>query len=112
MCLDRFISKFQIVILDVQFFVLGRDYQFIEFVYLMIVLLNQQGGIVCFMLDQVGVNVNVLCFVFFQVIERLFWVEGIGGEVQLGKDSVVLFNLCDKIVQQCKDDYIIEYLLI
>ena len=106
MRLDRFTSKFQIAISDAQSLALGRDHQFIEPVHLMTALLNQQGGTVRSMLDQAGVNVNALRSALSQAIERLPRVEGIGGEVQLGKDSVVLLNLCDKIAQQRKDDYI------
>ena len=41
-----------------------------------------------------------------QAIERLPRIEGIGGDVQLSKDSGILLNLCDKIAQQRKDEYI------
>merc|ERR1712054_608586 len=87
MRLDRFTSKFQIAISDAQSLALGRDHQFIEPVHLMTALLNQQGGTVRSMLDQAGVNVNALRSALSQAIERLPRVEGIGGEVQLGKET-------------------------
>jgi ATP-dependent Clp protease ATP-binding subunit ClpB len=72
----------------------------------MTAMLNQQGGSIRTLLDQAKVNVNALRSALSQAIERLPRIEGIGGEVQLGKDSVILLNMCDKIAQQRKDDYI------
>jgi ATP-dependent Clp protease ATP-binding subunit ClpB len=72
----------------------------------MTAMLNQQGGSVRPLLDQAKINVNALRSALSQAIERLPRIEGIGGEVQLGKDSVILLNMCDKIAQQRKDDYI------
>lgn len=106
MRLDRFTSKFQIAISDAQSLALGRDHQFIEPVHLMTALLNQQGGSIRPVLDQAGINVNALRSALSQAIERLPQVEGIGGDVQLSKASSVLLNLCDKITQQRKDEYI------
>lgn len=106
MRLDRFTSKFQLAISDAQSLALGRDHQFIEPVHLMTAMLNQQGGSVRPLLDQAGVNVNALRSALSEAIERLPRVEGVGGDVQLGKDSGILLNLCDKIAQQRKDEYI------
>ena len=106
MRLDRFTSKFQLAISDAQSLALGRDHQYIEPVHLMTAMLNQQGGSVRPLLDQAKINVNALRSALSQAIERLPRIEGIGGEVQLGKDSVILLNMCDKIAQQRKDDYI------
>ncbi|WP_414827940.1 ATP-dependent chaperone ClpB [Alteromonas sp. H39] len=106
MRLDRFTSKFQIAISDAQSLALGRDHQFIEPVHLMTALLNQQGGSVRPLLDQANVNVNSLRSALSEAIERLPRVEGVGGDVQLSKESGILLNLCDKIAQQRKDEYI------
>lgn len=106
MRLDRFTSKFQMAISDAQSLALGRDHQYIEPVHLMTAMLNQQGGSVRPLLDQANVNVNALRSALSEAIERLPKVAGIGGDVQLSKDSGVLLNLCDKIAQQRKDDYI------
>jgi ATP-dependent Clp protease ATP-binding subunit ClpB len=72
----------------------------------MTAMLNQQGGSVRPLLDQANINVNALRSALSQAIERLPRIEGIGGDVQLSKDSGVLLNLCDKIAQQRKDEYI------
>lgn len=106
MRLDRFTSKFQLAISDAQSLALGRDHQYIEPVHLMSAMLNQQGGSVRPVLDQAKVNVNALRSALSEAIERLPRVEGIGGDIQLSKASGILLNLCDKITQQRKDDYI------
>lgn len=106
MRLDRFTSKFQIAISDAQSIALGRDHQYIEPVHLMTSLLNQEGGTVRTLFDQAKINVNALRSALAEAIERLPRVEGTGGDVQLGKDSVVLLNLSDKIAQKRNDDYI------
>lgn len=106
MRLDRFTSKFQVAISDAQSIALGRDHQYIEPVHLMTALLNQQGGSVRPLFDTANINVNSLRSSLAEAIERLPRVDGIGGDVQLGKDAVVLLNLSDKIAQKRKDDYI------
>ncbi len=106
MRLDRLTSKFQVAISDAQSLALGRDHQYIEPVHIMMSLLNQEGGSVRPLMDAVGINGNGLRSALSQAIERLPRVEGVGGDVQLAKDTVVLINLCDKIAQKRKDDYI------
>lgn len=106
MRLDRFTSKFQVAISDAQSLALGRDHQFIEPVHLMTALLNQQGSSLRGLFEQANVNVNSLRSALSEAVDRLPRVEGVGGDVQLAKESVVLLNLCDKITQQRKDEYI------
>ncbi|GAA6185645.1 MULTISPECIES: ATP-dependent chaperone ClpB [Alteromonadaceae] len=106
MRLDRFTSKFQMAISDAQSIALGRDHQYIDPVHLMTALLNQQGGSIRSLFDSVGANVNGLRSSLAEAIDRLPRVEGIGGDVQLSKDSIVLLNLSDKIAQKRKDEYI------
>jgi ATP-dependent Clp protease ATP-binding subunit ClpB len=106
MRLDRFTSKFQLAISDAQSLALGRDHQYIEPVHLLTAMLNQQGGSLRPLLDQAHVNVNALRSALSEAVDRLPRIDGIGGDVQLSKDSIILLNLCDKIAQQRKDDYI------
>ncbi|RUP76775.1 ATP-dependent chaperone ClpB [Alteromonas sp. KS69] len=106
MRLDRFTNKFQLAISDAQSLALGRDHQYIEPVHLMTALLNQQGGSVRPVLDQANVNVNALRSALSEAVDRIASVDGIGGDVQLSKQSGILLNLCDKIAQQRKDEYI------
>lgn len=106
MRLDKFTSKFQIAISDAQSLALGRDHQYIEPVHLMTALLNQQGGAVRPLLDQAQVNVNSLRSSLSEALDKLPRVEGVGGDVQLSNGTISMLNMCDKIAQQRKDDYI------
>ncbi len=106
MRLDNFTSKFQSALSEAQSLALGRDHQYIEPVHLMTALLNQQGGSVRSLFGQADINVNSLRSALSEAVERLPRVEGTGGDVQLGKSTVVLLNLSDKIAQKRKDTYI------
>ncbi|MBL4630521.1 MAG: ATP-dependent chaperone ClpB [Paraglaciecola sp.] len=106
MRLDSFTSKFQTALSDAQSLALGRDHQYIEPVHLMTALLNQQGGSVRPLFAQANINVNSLRSTLSEAVDRLPRVEGTGGDVQLGKSTVLLLNLSDKIAQKRKDDYI------
>jgi ATP-dependent Clp protease ATP-binding subunit ClpB len=106
MRLDRFTSKFQVAISDAQSLALGRDHQFINPVHLMTALLNQQGSSLRGLFEHANVNVNSFRSALAEAIDRLPRIEGVGGDVQLAKESIVLLNLCDKIAQQRKDEYI------
>ena len=106
MRLDSFTSKFQTAISEAQSLALGRDHQYIEPVHLMTALLNQQGGSVRPLFDQANINVNSLRSALSVAVDRLPRVEGTGGDVQLGKSTIILLNLSDKIAQKRDDDYI------
>ena len=47
-----------------------------------------------------------------QEIEKLFKVEGIGGDVQLSNNLISLINLCDKYAQKRKDKFISSELFV
>ncbi|MFT4938399.1 MAG: ATP-dependent Clp protease ATP-binding subunit ClpB [Paraglaciecola sp.] len=106
MRLDSFTSKFQLALSDAQSIALGRDHQYIEPVHLMTALLNQQGGSIRPLFDQTNINVNALRSGLAEAVDRIPKVEGVGGDIQLGKEAVVLLNLSDKIAQKRKDKYI------
>jgi len=106
MRLDSFTSKFQTAISEAQSLALGRDHQYIEPVHLMTALLNQQGGSVRPLFDQANINVNSLRSALSVAVDRLPRVEGTGGDVQLGKSTIILLNLSDKIAQKRNDNYI------
>ncbi|WP_404340653.1 ATP-dependent chaperone ClpB [Pseudoalteromonas mariniglutinosa] len=112
MRLDRFTSKFQSALSDAQSLALGRDHQFIEPVHLMYSLLQQNGSSVRALLAQASVSADELNTKLSQEIEKLFKVEGIGGDVQLSNNMVSLINLCDKYAQKRKDKYISSELFV
>lgn len=112
MRLDRFTSKFQSALSDAQSLALGRDHQFIEPVHLMYALLKQSGSSVRALFTQMGISVDELNTKLSQEIEKLFKVEGVGGDVQLSNNMISLINLCDKYAQKRKDEYISSELFV
>lgn len=106
MRLDKFTSKFQIAISDAQSLALGRDNQYIEPIHLMSALLNQEGTSIRALLEHTGINLNSLRSSLNESVDKLPKIQGPDAEVQLGRDSIRLLNMCDKIAQQRKDDYI------
>lgn len=112
MRLDRFTSKFQSALSDAQSLALGRDHQFIEPVHLMYALLQQSGSSVRALFAQTGVSADELNTKLSQEIEKLFKVEGVGGDVQLSNNMASLINLCDKYAQKRKDKFISSELFV
>lgn len=106
MRLDRLTSKFQIAISDAQSLALGRDHQFIEPVHLMTALVNQDGGSIRPLLTLTGMDINALRSRLGEELDRLPRVSGVEGDVQLSNGLGRLLNVCDKLAQQRKDQFI------
>ncbi|MDH5393333.1 MAG: ATP-dependent chaperone ClpB [Gammaproteobacteria bacterium] len=104
--MDRLTSKFQAAISDAQSLAIGRDHQFIEPSHLMLALLDQDGGTVRHLLSLSNVNTNALRARLDEELDRLPKVEGGQGDVHLSNDLAKVLNVCDKITQKRKDDYI------
>ncbi|MBK1674829.1 ATP-dependent chaperone ClpB [Ectothiorhodospira shaposhnikovii] len=112
MRMDKFTSKFQLALADAQSLAVGRDHQMIEPVHLMIALLDQAGGSVRPLLAQAGVNVNLLRSQLGEALERLPSVEGAAGDLHISNDLGRLLNLCDKLAQDRKDQFISSELFV
>ena len=112
MHLDKFTTKFQSAISDAQSLALGRDHQYIEPEHIVTALLNQQGGSVRTILQKTGVNLNALRSGLAQALEKIPRVQGAGGEVQLGRDTVSCLNLTDKLAQKNNDQFISSELFV
>ncbi len=106
MRMDKLTSKFQMALQDAHSLALGRDHQMIEPAHLMIALLDQEGGTVRHVLTQAGANVNLLRSQLGEALERLPSVQGAEGEVHLSNDLGRLLNVCDKLAQKRKDQFI------
>ena len=106
MRMDRLTTKFQEALADAQSLAVGRDHQFIEPTHVLAALLDQEGGSVRSVLAQAGGNVNQLRSTLGEALGRLPRVEGTPGEVHVSNDLNRLLNVCDKLAQQRKDQYI------
>lgn len=106
MRMDRLTSKFQTAISDAQSLAIGRDHQFIEPCHLLLALLDQDGGTVRHLLTLSNVNANSVRSGLDEELDRLPQVEGSQGDVHLSNDLAKVLNVCDKMAQKRKDDYI------
>lgn len=106
MRLDRLTNKFQQAIADAQSLALGRDNQYIEPVHILQSLLNQQNSSIMPILHYAHVSAPELRSKVSRELEKLPKVSGVGGDIQLSRDTASALNLCDKIAQQRKDKFI------
>ena len=112
MRMERLTSKFQTAISDAQSLAIGRDHQFIEPSHLLLALLDQDGGTVRHLLTLSNVNTNTVRSRLDEELDRLPQVEGAQGDVHLSNDLAKVLNVCDKIAQKRKDDYISSELFV
>jgi ATP-dependent Clp protease ATP-binding subunit ClpB len=106
MRLDRLTNKFQQAIADAQSLALGRDHQYIEPIHILHALLNQESSSLMPMLHQMRISAPELRSKISREMERIPTVTGVGGDIQLSRDTVQALNLCDKIAQSRKDKFI------
>lgn len=112
MRMDKLTSKFQMALADAQSLALGRDNGFIEPEHLMKALLDQQGGSCRPLLTKAGVNIPLLRTLLDQSLEKLPKVSGTGGDIHISNGLNRLLNLCDKLSQQKKDNFISSELFV
>lgn len=109
---DKLTTKFQMALSDAQSLAVGRDNQYIEPLHALVALLDQEGGSSRNLLLKSGVNVHALRSALGDAIDRLPQVQGAEGEVHISNDLARLFNVCDKLAQQRKDQYISSELFV
>ena len=112
MRMDKLTRKFQMALADAHSLAVGRDHQFIEPAHLMVALLDQEGGTARYLMNRAGVNVSRLRSQLGEALDRLPQVEGTAGEVHLSNDLGRLLNVCDKLAQQRKDQFISSELFV
>lgn len=106
MRMDKLTSKFQQALGDAQSLALGKDHQFIEPLHVMLALLDQEGGSIKPLLQQVGIQVTALRNDLVKGIDSLASVSGSGGDVQLSNELSRMLNVTDKLAQKRKDAFI------
>ena len=106
MRMDKLTSRFQQALNDAQSLAVGRDHPQLEPAHLMQALIDQEGGSTPALLQQAGVNTDVLRDQLAQILDRLPRLSEATGEVQVGRDLSRLLNLTDKLAQTKKDPFI------
>ena len=112
MRMDKLTTKFQMALSDARSLAIGHDHQFLEPVHLMAALLDQQGATVRNLLAQAGVNVNALRSQLGIALDSLPRVDGTAGDVQISNELGRHLNLCDKLAQKRKDQFISSELFV
>ena len=112
MRLDKLTTKFQMALADAQSLALGHDHQFVEPVHAMAALLDQQGATVRHLLARAGVNVNALRSHIGIALDSFPRVQGAAGDVQISNELGRHLNLCDKLAQRRKDQFISSELFV
>jgi ATP-dependent Clp protease ATP-binding subunit ClpB len=107
MSLNKLTSQFQNALAESQSLAVGQDNAFIEPIHLMLALLQQENGTIRPLLNKTNVNLNQLTKGLDEAIARLPKVQtSTPGEIYPSKDLVRLLNVCDKLAQQRKDEYL------
>jgi len=109
---DKFTTKFQMALSDAQSIAVGRDHQYIEPLHTLVALLDQEGGTTRNLLLKSGVNVHALRSALGDAIDHLPQVQGTEGDVHISNDLARMLNVCDKLAQQRKDQYISSELFV
>ena len=112
MRMDKLTTKFQMALSDAQSLAIGHDHQFMEPAHVIAALLDQQGATVRHLLAQAGVNVNALRSQLGIVLDSLPQVAGVAGDVQVSSELGRHLNLCDKLAQNRKDQFISSELFV
>lgn len=109
MRLDKFTTKFQMALADAQSLAIGRENQFLEPTHLLLALINQEGGTTSHLLTNASSNANAVRTLRTNLetaLDSLPKVEGAPGEFHFSNDMTRLLNVCDKLAQQRKDQFI------
>lgn len=108
MRMDKLTTKFQLALADAQSLAVGRSNQYIEPIHVMLALLQQEGGSSHHLLSKAGAKMAGLKNTLVKAIDSLPEVSGdsVEGQVLISNDTSKLLNVCDKLAQQNKDQFI------
>src|SRR5690554_7998796 len=112
MRIDKLTSKLQSALADAQSIAVGKDHNFIDPVHLVQALLDQQGGSVKPLLQQVGAEAGRVRQAIAREIENLPEVQGSAGDVSASNDLGRLLNMADRLAQQRGDQFISSELVL
>lgn len=106
MILDRLTNKFQQALSDAQYLAIRKNNQFIEPIHLLITLLEQEGGVLGYLLKSTNINLELLHNILTNILNTLPQVDGTKGCVQPSNYLIKHLNLCDKLAQKKGDTFI------
>ena len=103
---DKLTTQFQQAIAQSQSLALSRDHQYIEPAHLLQVVASQEDGSGKAILERVGARMPAMMKAIEVTLKSIPQVQGIGGEVQVGRELSVMLNLADKLAMQRGDTFI------
>lgn len=106
MSIEKFTTKFQQALAQAQSMAVGRMSPTIEPEHVLLAMLDQEGSSIGPLLRQAGVNVAVLRSNLNEAIERLPRISRATGDIRVSEGLHRLLNLCDKLAQDRKDQFI------
>jgi ATP-dependent Clp protease ATP-binding subunit ClpB len=106
MRLDKLTSKFQEALGEAQSLALNADNQYIESEHLLLAMLSQADSSTKALVNRAGGNSAVLERSIKDLLSKLPQVEGIGGDVQIGRSLSSALNLTEKEATKRGDDFI------
>jgi ATP-dependent Clp protease ATP-binding subunit ClpB len=106
MRLDKLTSKFQEALGEAQSLALNADNQYIESEHLLLAMLSQADSSTKALVSRAGGNAAALEKSIKGLLSKLPQVEGIGGDVQIGRSLSSALNLTEKEATKRGDDFI------
>jgi ATP-dependent Clp protease ATP-binding subunit ClpB len=106
MRMDKLTSRFQQALADAQSLAVGRDHPAIEAAHLLQALLDQDGGSTQPLLQNAGVNIDLLRSKLARIIDELPKLADATGDMKVSQELAKLLNLTDKLAQQKRDQFI------
>jgi ATP-dependent Clp protease ATP-binding subunit ClpB len=110
--MDKLTSRLQNALADAQSIAVGQDHNFIEPLHVMQALLDQQSSSIKPILRQAGSDPARLRQAVAREIDNLPQVKGSAGDVAMSNDLGRLFNVCDKLAQKRKDQFVSSELVL
>lgn len=106
MRIDKLTTKFQEALAEAQSLAVNAENQYIEPEHLLLALLRDSEGVAKGLLTRSGVNVAALQKATEEQVKKLPQVQGIGGEVQVGRSLGGWLNLTEKEANKRGDQFI------
>ena len=106
MRIDKLTTKFQEALAEAQSLAVNADNQYIEPEHLLVAMLKDSDGAAKGLLARSGVNVAGLQKAAEDQLKKLPQVQGIGGEVQVGRTLAGWLNLTEKEANKRGDQFI------
>ncbi|WP_424192148.1 ATP-dependent chaperone ClpB [Ampullimonas aquatilis] len=112
MRIDKLTTQFQQALADAQSLALANDNPYIEPAHILSAMLKMPDGVAKSLLSRSGVNTTGLQQAVEAAIKKIPQVQGTGGEINIGRDTVNLLNLSEKEAMKRGDSFVASELFL